>query len=417
MMNRVYVFMSMSICNIGGAQQYLFNKVNYLENKGFRVIVFSGMTREILIHGLKKYRDCIIPAIMYCPFFFKKNELTRTINKIKNRIGDFDKCYIESSGINVAAWAEILAKHLNCKHFIFNVQELHCYSKTQIDFLKFKYSQHELSGILSDSIPLMLNEKKEIIDDSAVWRAYCNNVVYDVEDSISNNIDWDNSISFGSIGRLAKDYQLPLVKSCVNYASLYPNKNFNLIMIGGPKDNKLVRKIYKIVNEIGNIKLYVTGYLYPIPRSLIRRINVFLSTSGSALVSYKERIPTIKLHPVSGKPAGIMGYSFDNEKDSMYNELDNTTNEELISDILENKVPIQYSSKILDEYDLIMKEEFKRQLDFITQNVIEFYNVNTILPSESGIKWFLYLLCGKLLGGNQMQKLLEYYRNITGIPS
>ena len=108
---KTYVFISRRICEIGGAEQYLYNKSRYLASQGWRVFIFSGREGRILIHGFEQYAKDIHPALRYAPECYSKGEVRRTINSIVGRIGDCggDQCIVESDAVNRSIWAVALS--------------------------------------------------------------------------------------------------------------------------------------------------------------------------------------------------------------------------------------------------------------------------------------------------------------------
>ena len=54
-----YVIITYKIVEIGGAQQYCQNKGIYLEQRGFDVIIFSGVQGNVYIDYLKKFAKYI----------------------------------------------------------------------------------------------------------------------------------------------------------------------------------------------------------------------------------------------------------------------------------------------------------------------------------------------------------------------
>lgn len=57
---RTYNFIIRRICNITGAQQYVYNKTRYLKSQGWRVLIFSSLQGEILIDDFKEYENLMV---------------------------------------------------------------------------------------------------------------------------------------------------------------------------------------------------------------------------------------------------------------------------------------------------------------------------------------------------------------------
>ena len=152
--------------------------------------------------------------------------------------------------------------------------------------------------------------------------------------------------------------------------------------------------------------------MYPIPRDLIKNIDVFISTSGAADVTYLEHKPTIKVHPVTGEPAGVIGYNFIPEVDSMFNPVPGKTILDYLKDILDNKISIKYTGDDqYVKYKNTMHAEFARQLKLAMNSVgNQYYDTSDI--EKKGFKYKIYALLGKSLGGENMQTIMDILRKI-----
>ena len=402
-----YLIITLSITNIGGAEQYIYNKQKFLSENGFDVYVFSSLDRKILIRDLNKYSDCIIPELMYSPSCFTKKNVDNVVKSIAERanLSNNDEIYVESHNINQALWAEILGNRYTIKHLIYNIQEVHNYSKKERKYLKDKFEKKELVAITHDSMGLILDEEIEY-KEWMKFRACCNNVVDDCQDIFSQYLNQNADLTIGSIGRLEKEFVLPMIDEIIHFSI---GRTINLILIGGSSQSGIVEKIKDKLSNISNITLIITGFLYPIPRKLINRIDLFISTAGAATVSYCEKRPTIKVHPINAKPAQIMGFTYDDVRShSMYDTLPNTTLIEQIELILSG-IHIKY----LDDnysYEESMKAEFLRQVKHIdTLGYTNVNHVHSIYPRLTG-KGMAFWILGHLFGGYKMQKILEKAR-------
>lgn len=411
---KTYIFISMSICNIGGAQQYKYNKINFLKKSGYRVYLFSAMKGQVVIDDFQQYVNYILPAIMYAPTCYTKKEVNRTLKKIIEHVksDDTDEYYIESDGIDEAKWAEMLAKRINGKHILINLQETHDYSESEVEFLRYKFNRQEIAGITKESVKMMLKDETIPFESWQKVSAFCNNVVGDIEDKFSSLLK-EASITFGYIGRLEKTCVLPIIKNIINYCSGFPDEEFNLILIGGSNSKRVTTKINDTVAATSNINLIITGYVYPIPKKIFNNVDLFISTAGSAYVSYLEHRPTIRVHPITGEPVGIFGESFLGVKRSMYDVIPDTTIEQLIERIIQGKADIQYGDiEYASEYNEKMRIEFARQVSFFDSKTCkEYYDISRI--KKRGVKQIAYKIIGKCCGGYRMQKILDFSRKVV----
>lgn len=406
-----YIFITLSITNVGGAEQYIYNKTRFLKDKGYRVFVFSSLNRPILIRGLSEYRKYIIPALMYSPSFYSKKNIEMVISEITNLIDikENDKLFIESHNICQGLWGELLAQKINGKNVIFNLQEKHMYSRSEKDYLWFKLKRKELLGITKDSVSQMF--KKDI--PCRKWMKFsasCNNVVEDVEDVFSSKLDKKAKYTFGSIGRLEKEFVPHLVDTLIAYCTLHSDENYNLVFIGGSSEVGIEDAIRKKIKVVDNINLIITGFLYPIPRTLINNVDLFISTAGSATVSYKEKAKTIKVHPITAEPTQIMGYTYDSITEcTMFDVISNTSLIEQI-DLALSGISIKYPDDN-NYYEDRMHFAYLEQLMVFEKstnnnNYFSIYNVKPIFNAKS----VMYCLLGKTFGDEKMQFVLEQLR-------
>lgn len=410
---KAYIFITMAISGIGGASQYLYNKINYLKNHGYKVYVFSGLDREILISDFVDYKDQIIPAVMYAPGIFSKKEVNYTIERMCLVLGSIDReSIIESTSIEAAQWGELLAQKLNVKNFIFNLQEKHCYSPSEISFLKFKLNRKELAGITQSAVSKMIKEPNLQFKPFMAFSAPCNNVVQDIPCSICDALP-DARLTIGSIGRLEKEFLYIVLEQLKIFFDDNPTDKFNLLLIGG-STKKVISRIKHLFKDTSNVNLIITGYIYPIPKKLLLNVDIFISTAGSALVSFNYNRPTLKAHPFTGEILGVLGNSLDaRSSDFLANDYVSLDLISAINNIERGQLEISY-----EEYDDSIefdraKKEFDRELsiELGSSKEIEYYNINSIKSLKS-IKYYFYKSLAKSFGGDRFQRIIEKMRFI-----
>lgn len=406
---RKYIIITLSITNVGGAEQYVYNKSEFLKKKGYDVYVFSSLDRPIIIDGLKQYKKYIIPALMYSPLLFTKKHVDSLIEKVAvlSDIKCGDEVCIETHNVHPGLWGELIAKRFLGTHVILNLQEKHEYSNREKEYLWFKLKRKELAGITETSVSQMF-EKKIKFKSWMKFGAFCNNVVYDVNDKFSDKLNSSAKYTFASIGRLEKEFLIPMISTLIQYFRKHSKEQFNLLLIGGSNEVGMEERIREMIKNENNVKLVITGFLYPIPRALIKKVDLFISTAGSCTVSYNEGIKTIKVHPVTAEPTQIMGYTFDDVYNhSMFETLPNTTLLNQI-EIALGDIQITFPDKDYS-YEMRMNTEFERQLSYFKDQIPEYYDVYKVYPPKS-IKTLAYYFLGKVFGDIGMQKILERVR-------
>lgn len=409
-----YVFITMNIGGINGAEQYIYNKMNYLKQKGCQVFIFSGRPGKILIDGFLEYKNLVNPALRFYPSCLNRRQREKTLRWICSVVDlkAGESCVIESSNVTSALWGEQVAKILGCKHLPIIMQENHNYNAAMREFLKFKLQRHELSGIFEDSVSKMLNVPDLPFRPDMRARAFCNNVVQDCEDRFSQQFDQTADYTFGSIGRLEKEYVPVLIGQLCAYFSGHPDKRFNLLLIGGCADKRRLGKIKEAVGQCGNVTLVMTGNLYPIPRKLVKRADLFVSAAGSAAVSYYEGVPTIRIQHVSAEPLGIIGYDYMLGRNKNLVPLEDRSLIDCIEQILSNSLDIQYIDDFEASYNKDMYAEFDRQMQFGEgQETPQYYDVSKVAYTQ-----MLYKLCTvvcKVFGVKTAYAILECIRKMV----
>ena len=388
-----YIFFTPSINKIGGAEEYINKKYSRLENANYMPFIFYSSTEPILIPNLKSSRRFLFEELGLCPFYFSKKQQDKLLNKIIEilQITTEDNVSIESTEISMCEWGELLANKINAKHVCIILQEQHPYRRYFQNFLFFKYNRNELYGINEKSISLMMPEYKQIFEQRYI-NAQCIDVVEDVEYEFLHKIP-KTDYNIGSIGRLEKNFVLYGAKQVALFASLNSDKNFNLILIGdGPEECKTA--IYQSFKNVKNVNIFITGYIYPIPEQLIKKVDCFYSSSGSARITGNLNIPTISMSS-DGDPIGILYYTTSQtlDKEVIYEKIE-------LADYLKMIIIEKYCTKAtpifsLKRYDF--DSEFKRQLSFFNKNVIpEYYPIRE--SYEINNKAILYRIVSYLFG-------------------
>jgi len=399
-----YVIITYKIVEIGGAQQYCRNKGLYLEREGFDVIIFSGAQGKVYIDYLKRFANYIFKELSFPIYCFSKNHVDEIVSKLAMIVGYHDsEVVVESNTLATAQWAELLASRLHCKHVSFNVSEIEkASSHIEARFLKYKLDRHELFGITSESVSKMLKKYYSIpCNPSFAFYAACSNVVEDIETNILDMLP-QASFNIGSIGRLEKGFVLPVLLQIKAFCEAKSGDTFNIILIGGSIDKALQDNIKRIFKSVMNANLLITGFLYPIPRKLVKSIDVFVSSSGSAMASMLEGVPTISVTPDRGDPLGILDYTTRND---VFGEKSNRS----LSELLELILYSGFCQKVnrlgmLTEQQQGFDSEMRKQLSIACEgNDGNYFNVSRICSGT--LKQMLYSYLCRFLGVDSLVRI------------
>lgn len=291
---------------------YVRNKCLWMRKQGWSVELFSASSGKVYISELKEF-NTFIPELNFNYYLFPKYKRERIIQKMLSRIVDssYDEIIIESTSIPESTWAEVLAAHCKGQHLSYLLQEENRIETVcEQDFFKFKYSRKELVSITPKSLydmflpffPISMAES-----EMYYLPAYCNNVTEDVDSDLIESINASKcDYIVGCLSRLDKPFIIPTLQHFKDYVAMHHDKRFLLVMMGGASSNYEVQ-IRKIFNRNNNVKLIITGYLFPISTRLLKCFQAFFSSAGSAWVCMRSGIPTISIDGTDFEPIGILG--------------------------------------------------------------------------------------------------------------
>lgn len=399
-MKKKYVFITYGIINIGGGQMYLRNKFLYLKSKGFEIDIISIYKGKIILNELMPFKDCIIPELQLPIIYYNYLKRNKLVNLMLAIIGSkYDEIVIESNDVILATWGEYLAKKLKCKHILYVLSENSVISNgVFLDFLIYKLNRRELVGITDQTLRKLFGNFKEInSNEQHSLIAHCVNVVDDYDFELVKNIP-KKDFTVGIISRLSKPYIIPTLKSFKEFVLEHRDKTFNLILIGGSYGEDGENDIQNMFVDIKNIDIIITGYLYPIPYSLLKSCDLFIGSSGSAFVSHERGFLTISIDGSDFKPIGILGHTTENllyrEQEPEY-EL-----EKMLTDILIKK---KYKNNLKDYFNSI-ELDFDDHLKFLynSNSVVDHFN---ILKSSMSFKENVIAYLRRFMGNSLFSKV------------
>lgn len=318
---KIYIFIIHTIYTIGGTQMYVHGKARYLHDRGWKVYVFMFDEED---DGIFQESSEYLTAVKGCfflgppPYRTKRSEqdifieqLLRKVHLSKSEACDNSEVIIESFFPSSAFWGELIAARINARHFFSSIQEMYRYFgatyEDNLDYFYFKWKRNEI--ITSEDLLKKLfngykNVEKFLVEMPDTIREQ--DAVQDVFNEKVEQIqkaDWN----ICHIGRIEKDYVVPVIKGVGELAKRHPDKKINFVFVGEvARRSDLLEKIF---NDLPNVNLIFLGILTPIPRSLFSKVDVVCAISQSARFAANEGTLTIvaSANYPEGTP-GVLGY-------------------------------------------------------------------------------------------------------------
>ncbi len=384
-----YVFLTFAVSGVGGTQIYVRNKLLFLQQQGWEVIVISTEpVGEICVKELLPFADYGVPELMKNPFLFTRKQRKALVDTIISWIGVGDEVVIESNFTPVNVWGELIAKEISAKHFAFLIVE--DYSLSDLRYMKFydfKYQRGELAGNTAYALPQLFEGYRTLPPDkTGELTAICYNTVEECEsehDAYINQAEYH----IGSIGRVNKPFVPPMVTEVCDFAINHPDNTFQLVFFGGSPDKAEIQYIYDAVASIPNLEVYVTGAIFPVPKHLLDRMDVFISSAGAARTSADAGYLTITVDANDFEPIGILGYTT-NDNVHRNPQLPHESTRQLLERILVQKEFEKPQPKLeLSSADYM--QEFQKHMDYLASSAQDkrYYDMKKLRP-----KWFNILL-------------------------
>lgn len=385
-----YIFFTGTLSNVGGGQIYIRNKKRFLESKGYEVYIFYAIDGKKYIREFKTCND-YYPQLSYYPAYFSKKRKESILEKMKLNL-DLkynDEIIIESHTYICACWAELFSRVTKGKHIAFLLQEnFNIKNKEVLKFFDFKLSRRELAGISDKSLPILFKNLKKITDEQCYYlNAICENSVEDIETDICEKVDKSADYHICTVGRLEKIYVKTMLAGVAEFCEKHKDKRVQLFLLGGTTEPKKLEKNLRSIENVSNLNIFISGFIYPLPRSIFKYMDAAIATAGSVLTCSDEGVTTISMNVVSGDPIGI--YNYNTMEDSYSNENNRFTLCGLLEKILIEKVhqeTIKNHTNIENNCNL----EFEKHLEFINSSSNEKKYYDTAEICESKIKKIIF---------------------------
>lgn len=308
---KLYIILTPSIGDMGGAQMYTVNKIEYLRSIGWDVVVYYSLPyKSILIGGLAEFDHNFIPDMQYAIQYLPQKRYEPIIKKICQGVIRYDELVVETHLAALSGWGEIIAARLKGRHVV-NFLEEHprALTKKEAKYYEFKLKRREVLNASEISLKRLFGifYKEEYLEYEHKSGFFCSNVVGEsVFDSSFLKVANFNILS---IGRLDKPYIETLVLELKKLAINNKKYSFNFHFVGGSNSGKVEKWIEMELGNIDNVNNYLYGFMFPIPLGLIEMANIAVASANSILVTSERGCPTISIDMSDFGAIGLFGYT------------------------------------------------------------------------------------------------------------
>lgn len=395
---------------VAGGPIYVRNKIKYLEEKNWNVVVFPIDDGQVYIDGLEKYKGLACKFLTDMPGEYTEKQRSYLLNILLKRIpADNEKIIIESGTDYSAYWGELLAEKLHCKHFVFFLDEKNQrVTNKELPFFFFKYTRHELACITPAAMIVLFDGYKEMKPEETYALSFCcTNVIEDYESRITDLIP-EGDYRIGYVGRLEKQFVPAIVKGIKDFAQqAVPNKSVSVTFFGGASSKKIENHICEELSQAENIKMYITGYVCPLPLSALKKCDIFVSGAGSALLTAGVGLKTIMINTWSFKPDGFIAQV----QPLKYKKIvrGDTIADYLAAALISNEAPEVCKNQEFNSWTSI-RECFDEHMEFIAKTNSDYQYYSTIpmgMKRNNYIKKFLRKIFGIKLSNAVIETIIK----------
>jgi hypothetical protein len=371
-----YIFLANTLGGVSGGPIYVRNKARFLKTKGWNVIAYDNtqvwnkpiVERELAQFSKNRYSEMLFP-----PSWFPSSKKDIIIKRIIDTIpyAEDNVYVVESLQIVLSLWGEIIAKQLNAKHIIFDINENDVVKNESIfEYLYFKYERQELFCISEKAMVNLFSNFKVINNPGQhYWSAGVFNDV--VEDHAIDSLITKADFTVGYFGRWKRF--VPYVNmELATFCKRHPTVRINYVLLGITNDQ------FSICNfeKPSNLNVICLGVNSPLPSAFFNRANVVVASAGCAAIAYRQGAKVISMQvDADDKPLGFLGCTTNATSYSFGFIHENRSLLELLEDSYNGNT---IDTGILDcQHLFINPKDYDFQLGFIN-GTKDYYNTNII---------------------------------------
>ena len=287
-MSRNYIFVIHSMSGIGGGQRYALSKARFLKENGWRVSICHVKDGDVLL-DVAGIRLVDMPELRAHPRCIGRRRADKLFQAVLPDWQEGDEVYVESAAPYLGAWGEVIAERFNGIHLCYVLEETP--RPEDIAFLRFKDGRHELAFISESIAVSTLGLDSSCRCDDKVLVAYNPSPIDDVPfETQSFNSDY----VIGCISRLEKPFISHMMCGLADFCKNNPQLSISIVFIGDSAKPGYRERIESIAEDVTNLRVFVLGFLSPIPLALVESFDLCIAKAGAASSTSRIGIPTIR---------------------------------------------------------------------------------------------------------------------------
>ena len=138
-------------------------------------------------------------------------------------------------------------------------------------YYAWKFDRHEIAANTTSAVQQLLTGYRVVDGEKYFLRPVCHNSVEECECPDLDKLIEKADFHIAMIGRLNKPFVRIVMHDFLAFVHLHPDKQFQFVFLGGSVDSKDVEDMQSL--STNNLKITVTGMIYPIPLHLIKKMN------------------------------------------------------------------------------------------------------------------------------------------------
>lgn len=303
-----YIFLTYTISGYSGNPRYVNNKCRLLKEKGWAVDVFYGYNLyEVDLEHLLSFdgRKYAFHELFFYPSWFSNRRRNAVVNKIAEQIGAADHIVIESNGLQLSAWGELIAKKLNAKHIVFiTAEKVRINNRDAFEYYYSKLKRGEFFTINIPSVSYFFSKYKPINQlENYYWSASPGVEVKRVSFPLFDGLP-PADFTISHFGR-TKGYIKYMLDEFYDFASNYPSKSFNFFFLG---DLSNISEIKKRLS-LPNVRVTFHPAVEIVPLQFITKSDIIVATAGCAKIASRNGGKVISMDVDNCVPLGLLGYT------------------------------------------------------------------------------------------------------------